>query len=263
VIEQDAPVVLEVDDLAVEGHVEGFSLTMRAGEVVGLAGHAGSGSRQIAHSLAGHQRRWIGRVRLGGQEIRPERWDPFSAVRTGVTLVPEDRIKEGLVGGMSIEDNVTLTTLRQLSGNVFLDRKKRRQVAEQARADLGVACSSVDQPVGQLSGGNQQKVLLGAALGPTPTVLILMHPTAGVDIASKATILQIVEDHRRKGLAVLLVSDEPEELEFCDRVQVWVRGQLALEGSGLSEDQLVAAMEGSPVDPDAGRSTTTTNEVHR
>ena len=160
--------VLEVDDLAVEGMSRAFSLTMRAGEVVGLAGHAGSGSRQIAQQPRRSPAPVDRGVRLGGQEIRPERWDPFRAVRTGVTLVPEDRIKEGLVGGMSIEDNVTLTTLRQLTGNVFLDRKKRRQVAEQARADLGVACSSVDQPVGQLSGGNQQKVLLGAALGRPP-----------------------------------------------------------------------------------------------
>jgi simple sugar transport system ATP-binding protein len=265
-IDHDAPCVLEVEELTAPGQIDEFAVTMKAGEVVGLAGHAGSGSRQIARSLAGHQSRWTGRMRLRGQEIRPERWDPYAAVRTGITLVPEDRIKEGLVGGLSIEDNITLTTLRQLTKNVLLDRRKRRRAAETARAELGVACSSVDQPVGQLSGGNQQKVLLGAALGPRPTVLILMHPTAGVDIASKATILQIVEDYRRDGLAVLLVSDEPEELEFCDRVQVWVRGRLALEGSGLSEDQLVAAMEGSaapPVHAEAGHgSTTKADEVH-
>jgi simple sugar transport system ATP-binding protein len=88
-------------------------------------------------------------------------------------------------------------------------------------------------------------VLLGAALGPKPKVLILMHPTAGVDIASKATIMGIVEQHRAAGLAVLLVSDEPEELAFCDRVQVWVRGRKALEDSNIPDDKLIAAMEGS------------------
>ena len=167
-----------------------------------------------------------------------------------MTLVPEDRIKTGLVGGMSIEDNVSFTTLRGLTGRLLIDRKARRRFAEQKRTELGVACSSVSQPVGELSGGNQQKVLLGAALGPNPAVLVLMHPTAGVDIASKATILQIVENYRNEGLAVLLVSDEPEELEFCDRVQVWVRGRLAVEGSSLSEDELVAAMEGSNASPE-------------
>jgi simple sugar transport system ATP-binding protein len=247
---EDAPIVLEAEELHCPGNTDPFSLRLRVGEVVGLAGHAGSGSRRIALSLAGHHQDWTGRVQLQDRQIRPGRWDPHTAVRSGVTLVPEDRIKTGLVGGMSIEDNVSFTTLRGLTGRLLIDRKARRRFAEQKRTELGVACSSVSQPVGELSGGNQQKVLLGAALGPKPAVLVLMHPTAGVDIASKATILQIVENYRNEGLAVLLVSDEPEELEFCDRVQVWVRGRLAVEGSSLSEDELVAAMEGSNASPE-------------
>ncbi|WP_396912538.1 sugar ABC transporter ATP-binding protein [Mycolicibacterium sp.] len=240
-----APVVLDVDDVTIPGQVEAFSLSIRAGEVVGLAGHAGSGARQIAMSIAGHRSDWTGSMRLGERSIAPKHWDNATAVHSGVTLVPEDRIKSGLVGSLSIEDNLTLTTLRQLSGPLLLDGKKRRLVAEVASRELGVRCASVRQPVGQLSGGNQQKVLLGSALRPNPKVLVLMHPTAGVDIASKATIMQIVEDHCAKGLAVILVSDEPEELAFCDRVQVWVRGQLALEGQKLSKSDLIAAMEGS------------------
>jgi simple sugar transport system ATP-binding protein len=256
---ENAPVVLDVEELRCPGVVDPFSLQLRAGEVVGLAGHAGSGSRRIALSLAGHHQDWNGKVRIKGEAIQPTRWDPHTAVRTGVTLVPEDRIKTGLVGGMSIEDNITFTTLRNLTKTILIDRRARRTFADQKRAELGVACSSVSQPVGELSGGNQQKVLLGSALGPQPAVLVLMHPTAGVDIASKATILQIVENYRREGLAVLLVSDEPEELEFCDRVQVWLRGRLAVEASSLSEDELVAAMEGSATPTH----TTETDEVPR
>ena len=238
----NAPVVLEAKIRAEACH-EDFELALHAGEVVGLAGHSGSGTRHLALALAGHNPKWTGEIRLRGRPL-PRPWNPTIAVRTGVTLLPEDRIKTGLVGCLSIEDNITLPSLKAFSKRVFLDRSARRRFAEENRVDLGIACHAVTQSVGQLSGGNQQKVLLGSALSPQPTVLILLHPTAGVDIASKATILDIVEQRRRQGLAVILVSDEPEELAFCDRVQVWVRGRLATEKSGMSEEQLVAAMEG-------------------
>ena len=167
---------------------------LRAGEVVGLAGHAGSGTRRIALS---HRR---ATARTGPARSAPGRrisrcaWDPHTAVRSGVTLVPEDRIKTGLVGGMSIEDNITLDHA------AWLDRSGCSSTARpdaaspnSARPSSASPAPRSAQPVGELSGGNQQKVLLGAALGPNPTVLVLMHPTAGVDIASKATIMQIVE----------------------------------------------------------------------
>ncbi|MFC9359904.1 sugar ABC transporter ATP-binding protein [Rhodococcus sp. NPDC057014] len=238
-----APVVLEAKGLSCDVLEDDFDLTLRAGEVVGLAGHAGSGSRHIAHAIAGHLPKWTGTLTIDGTEVG--RWDSHAAVRSGVTLVPEDRIKTGLVAEMSIEDSITLQILPELSKRGLLSTRGRRKFAAQAREEFGIACSSVAQPVGQLSGGNAQKVLLGAALGPKPKVLILMHPTAGVDIASKATIMDIVERYRADGLAVLLVSDEPEELAFCDRVQVWVRGRKALDDSNIPEDTLVAAMEGS------------------
>jgi simple sugar transport system ATP-binding protein len=238
-----APVVLDVQGLSAPGLQDTCDFQLRAGEVLGLAGHAGSGSRQIAHVIAGHRAKWTGSITVDGKPVR--RWDSHNAVRHGVTLVPEDRKKTGLVGEMSIEDNITLTILPALTKRGLLSTRARHRTADTAREDLDIACSSVAQPVGELSGGNQQKVLLGAALGPKPKVLILMHPTAGVDIASKATIMGIVEQHRAAGLAVLLVSDEPEELAFCDRVQVWVRGRKALEDRNIPDDKLIAAMEGS------------------
>jgi len=240
----DAQVVLEVENLDFDGLVDPFNLQLRAGEVVGLAGHAGSGTRQIARAIAGHLKGWTGTMKLQDKPVA-RRWDSHAALRAGVSLVPEDRIKEGLVGGLSVEDNATMATLRSLTKGPLLDLRARRRSAERTREALGVACSSVRQPVSELSGGNQQKVLLGAALAPRPAVLVLMHPTAGVDIASKVTILQSVEKYREQGLAVLLVSDEPEELDFCDRIQVWVRGHRAIEGTHIPEDELVAAMEGS------------------
>ncbi|MGY0571725.1 sugar ABC transporter ATP-binding protein [Bradyrhizobium sp. RDM12] len=238
----DAPVVLEAHTKSAAcKHI--FNLSLRAGEVVGLAGHSGSGTRQLALALAGHNSNWTGQILLKGEKVA-RAWNPNTAVRTGISLLPEDRIKTGLVGCLSIEDNITLPSLKAFSRRVLIDRKARRQFAEANRRDLGIACHSVTQNVSELSGGNQQKVLLGSALSPKPTVLILLHPTAGVDIASKATILDIVERRRRQGLAVVLVSDEPEELAFCDRVQVWVRGESVAEKSGMSEEELVAAMEG-------------------
>ena len=238
----EVPVVLEAK-VSAEACEDTFSLSLRAGEVLGLAGHSGSGTRHLALALAGHNSRWSGEIRLKGREV-PRPWKPTTAVRKGIALLPEDRIKTGLVGGLSIEDNITLPSLRRFSKRVLIDRKARRQFAEKNRSNLGIVCHSVSQSVGQLSGGNQQKVLLGSALSSDPSVLILLHPTAGVDIASKATILEIVEQRRREGLAVILVSDEPEELAFCDRVQVWVRGKKVAEKSGMNEQELVAAMEG-------------------
>lgn len=238
----DVPTVLEAH-IQAEVCKDALDLSVRAGEVVGFAGHSGSGTRDLALALAGHNRRWSGQIRVRGEKT-PRTWNPNTAVRTGVSLLPEDRIKTGLVGCLSIEDNITLPNLRAFSKHVLLDGRARRRFVEANRTDLGIACRAVTQSVDQLSGGNQQKVLLGSALSPDPAVLILLHPTAGVDIASKATILEILEKRRREGLAVILVSDEPEELAFCDRVQVWVRGKKITEKSGMSEEELVAAMEG-------------------
>ena len=244
----DAPIVLKAN-IKADACKDPFELSLRAGEVIGLAGHAGSGTRHLALALAGHNTKWAGDLAINDRPV-PRKWNPTTAVRTGVSLLPEDRITTGLVGCLSIEDNVTLPNLKALSKGIFIDRKARREFVEGVRRDLGIACRSVTQSVDQLSGGNQQKVLLGSSLSPNPAVLLLLHPTAGVDIASKATILNIVEQRRQQGLAVVLVSDEPEELAFCDRVQVWVRGRKVAERSGMSEDELVAAMEGLELSPE-------------
>ncbi|NSL21739.1 sugar ABC transporter ATP-binding protein [Agrobacterium tumefaciens] len=236
------PVVLKAS-LQLDVCDDPLELSLKAGEVVGFAGHSGSGTRQIALALAGHYSKWSGEIVLNGKTISKP-WKPPTAIKSGVALLPEDRIKTGLVGGMSIEDNMTLPSLKAFTGRFLMDGKARRKFAEDNRSNLGVVCHSVRQNVGELSGGNQQKVLLGSALSTNPSVLILLHPTAGVDIASKATILDIVEQRRLQGLAVIVVSDEPEELAFCDRVQVWVRGKKVVEKSGMNEEELVSAMEG-------------------
>ncbi|NTC82512.1 sugar ABC transporter ATP-binding protein [Agrobacterium tumefaciens] len=236
------PVVLKAS-LQLDACEDPLELSLKAGEVVGFAGHSGSGTRQIALALAGHYSKWSGVIVLNGKTISKP-WKPPTAIKSGVALLPEDRIKTGLVGGMSIEDNMTLPSLKAFTSRFLMDGKARRKFAEDNRSNLGVVCHSVRQNVGELSGGNQQKVLLGSALSTNPSVLILLHPTAGVDIASKATILDIVEQRRRQGLAVIVVSDEPEELAFCDRVQVWVRGKKVVEKSGMNEEELVSAMEG-------------------
>ncbi|TIM28640.1 MAG: sugar ABC transporter ATP-binding protein [Mesorhizobium sp.] len=238
----NAPVALSAK-LKADVCQDTFELNLHAGEVVGLAGHSGSGTRQLALALAGHNAKWAGQLEVAGKPV-PNTWNARTALSHGVSLLPEDRIQTGLVANLSIEHNITLPHLKALTKGLLIDVDASRAFAEQSATELGVACSSVSQKVGELSGGNQQKVMLGAVLSTSPSVLILLHPTAGVDIASKATILESVEERRRQGLAVIVVSDEPEELAFCDRVQVWVRGRCVMEGSGLNEDELVAAMEG-------------------
>lgn len=236
----DRPVVLQVDDLVVDGHVESASLTVRAGEKVGLAGLTGSGRLELAQAIVGQLRPASGSVRLDGVPL------PAGRLRRtrdrGVGFVPQDRRTNGYCGNLSVEENISLTVLERLGSAGLVSPARRRRLADRFVEALQIKVSSVRQLVGELSGGNQQKTVMARALATEPRLLVLLSPTAGVDIASKAALFDTI---RRTDSAVLLVSDEIDELALCDRVVVMFDGRVHVEfPESWDEKAMVAAIEG-------------------
>ncbi|MGC4110439.1 MAG: sugar ABC transporter ATP-binding protein [Nocardioides sp.] len=234
------PVVLDLAGLTLAGTFRDVSLKVRRGERVGVAGIAGCGKVELAATIAGLHKASSGSVSVNGRTPSPGRVD--AAVRAGIGYVPEDRHHNGFCANLTIEENLTTTVLGRLSRGGLLDRSRRAELAERLFHELDIKASSPRQLSGELSGGNQQKLALGRALASEPDVLVLATPTAGIDIAAKELIFEQV---RRQECAVLIVSDDLEELALCDRVLVMFDGEIRSEmGPRRSDDQLVSAMEG-------------------
>ncbi|MDG9675966.1 sugar ABC transporter ATP-binding protein [Micromonospora sp. DH14] len=238
----DAPVLLSVQDLVTSSGAE-LSLQAQAGEVVGIAGGGGSGKVEVAEAIVGLSRPAGGTVTLDGRVLRPG--SVPDALAAGVGLVPQDRHREGLVPLLSIAENITMTVPGRIERHGVISPARRDALARKAIADLAIKAAGPQVPVSDLSGGNQQKVVMGRALASDPKLLVLITPTAGVDVRSKQTLLGVVEDVRRRGTTVLVVSDELDDLRICDRVLVMFQGRVVDEmAHGWSDNDLVAAMEG-------------------
>ena len=243
------PVVLDVRDLevnAAEGSFEGaapISFTVRAGEVVGLAGGGGSGKREIAEAVVGLRAPRSGTVSVDGRALSPG--SVPSALAAGVGLVPQDRHHQGFVPGLSIAENLTMTVPHQLGRFGTIQPTVRNTLARKLIQDLDIKTPGPELPVSALSGGNQQKVVMGRALAGDPHLLVLIQPTAGVDVRSKETLLDVVDRVREGGAAVLVASDELDDLRTCDRVLVLFQGRVVGEfTAGWSDLELIEAMEG-------------------
>jgi simple sugar transport system ATP-binding protein len=219
------------------------SLGVAAGECVGLAGLAGSGKEEIGDAVAGLLVPDAGAILVDGRPLRFG--DVAQARRRGVGYVPRDRHGRGIVPHLSVGENLTMTIVERLGPLGIVLPAVRRREAGRLMDELEIKAASPEQPIIELSGGNQQKAVMGRALASAPKVLVLISPTQGVDIASKAALFAIVERAREGGTGVLLVSDEIEELGVCDRVLVIFKGRLVAElGSDWQDDELVAAIEG-------------------
>lgn len=238
---EERVVVLDVESVSVGRTVAGASLKVRAGERVGLAGLAGSGKSELARAIVGQHSPSSGRIAVNGAPLSPGRVD--RARDRGVAWVPEDRHFNGFCGNLSVEENIALPVLDRLSSALgFISRGRRRDLAESMISRLEIKVSDPSQNTSELSGGNQQKTVMSRALASRPEILVLDHPTAGVDIASKEALFGII---RATQSAVLLVSDEVDELAICDRVLVMFGGRIVREFTGAwQEHELVAAMEG-------------------
>jgi rhamnose transport system ATP-binding protein len=250
-------VLLDVRGLTRAGEFRDISFSVRAGEIVGLAGLVGAGRTEIARVLFGIERPTSGDFSVGG---RPARFaTPSDAVRAGIAYVPEDRHTDGLVLDFSIADNVTLPILPRLFPRLFTRRAAERAVARDYASRLDVRMTGVDQLAQALSGGNQQKVVIAKWLATKPRVLILDEPTRGVDIGAKVEVHRIISELAASGLGILLISsDLPEVLAMSDRILVLHEGRLVAEipGREATEERVMFAATGhvAPVAPDAGPS---------
>jgi ribose transport system ATP-binding protein len=212
--------LLEVRGMRTANRLAGVDFTVAAGEVVGLAGLMGSGRTEILRAIFGVDRLTAGEILLRGKPLSIRR--PSDAVRDGIVLVPEDRRQQGLVLDHSIERNLLLPSLGRLATFLgFVDDGAGRRIVEQTRERLSIVGGSRSAPVRLLSGGNQQKVVLGKWLATDPAVLLLDEPTAGVDIGTKTEILQMIRALADQGKAIVLVSSEaPELLAAADRILI-------------------------------------------
>ncbi|MDX7950309.1 sugar ABC transporter ATP-binding protein [Lichenihabitans sp. Uapishka_5] len=237
------PQVLEVEHLAIGRRVADASLDVRKGEIVGLAGLLGSGRTEVARAVFGADPRGGGAIRLNGREVRFA--EPSEAIRAGLGFCSEDRKHEGIVPAMSVRENMTLALLPALSRSGIIDETKQRAIVERFIADLGVKCASPDQPIRELSGGNQQKVLLARWLCMNPEMLIFDEPTRGIDVGAKAEIQKLIRRLADDGLGVLMISSELEEIvEGADRTFVLRDGRtvVSLDRANTSEATLMDAM---------------------
>ncbi|MDH6438143.1 simple sugar transport system ATP-binding protein [Streptomyces sp. SAI-144] len=241
-VEDTAPVLLDVRGLTSDAY-ENVDLTVRRGEVVGLAGISGSGKIELAESFTGLHTPTDGAARLDGRPL------PFgdvqASLKAGVGFVPRDRHAQGLVFGMTIGDNATLSVLDRLGRYGFVGTDRKRGFATELIDRLDIHTEGPDQPVSDLSGGNAQKVVMARALASDPRLLVLINPTAGVDVKSKESLLSRVDTAREDGTAVLVVSDELDDLRRCDRVLVLFHGRVVAEHpAGWRDHELIASIEG-------------------
>ncbi|WP_232827605.1 sugar ABC transporter ATP-binding protein [Jiangella endophytica] len=226
-------VVLEVDGLTRAGVFRDISFEVRAGEIVGLAGLVGAGRSEVARAIFGVDPYESGSVRLEGA-LLPKR-DPRAATSRGIALVPEDRRKQGLVLDDGVSRNLTLAIRSKLATWGLLWGGSENQAAQVWASRLDVKAAALDAETGTLSGGNQQKVVLGKWLATEPKVLIVDEPTRGIDVGTKAEVHRLLSQLAQQGLAILMISSElPEVLGMADRVLVMREGRLT---GGFTREQ--------------------------
>ncbi len=233
---------LEVQRLsAADGRFTEVSLRAYGGEILGVYGLIGSGRSEVAQTLFGLRQARGGALRIDGKATTAA--SPVRAVESGLAYLPEDRLRQSIFSGLSVRANTVISALNRLGHGWLTNAARERQSANQQRANLAIKCRDVEQPIAELSGGNQQKVVLARCLLMEPAVLILDEPTRGVDVASKAEIHRILRDQAEAGTAIVMISSElAEVVENSDRVLVFSDGRIAaeFEGDAISAEAIAA-----------------------
>ena len=240
-------IALAVRRLTRRGVFKDISFTVRRGEIVALAGLVGAGRSEVARAIFGVDPVDSGDVEIKGKKL--SLGDPAAAVRAGLALVPEDRRQQGLALDMSIAHNAALTVLQRLVHWGLITTQSERDLAQTWGDKLKLKAHSMDVPAGTLSGGNQQKVVLGKWLATQPDVLIIDEPTRGIDVGAKAEVYQTLTELVKNGMAVLMISSElPEVLGMADRVLVMNEGRLTADipRAQADEARIMAAALGQP-----------------
>lgn len=231
---KEKEVVLQAENICdMKGRVKNVSLQLRKGEIVGLTGVVGAGRTEFVRCIFGIDKKKAGKVLVHGKEIT--NLTVKNAIRAGIGFVPEDRKYDGLILDESISDNISLV-LQSMQKKFVIDKKKSRDDTERMRSELNIKMGSSYDSCDSLSGGNQQKVLLGKWMLMNPQILIIDEPTRGIDISSKSEIYAILNQLSEAGVTVLMVSSEqPEIIGMCDRILVMREGELVGE---LSHDEV-------------------------
>ena len=224
---------------------QGISFELRAGEIVGMAGLMGAGRTEVAESLFGIRPHLTGSIAIAGRKLAIRR--PAQAIKAGLFLVPEDRRVQGLVLAASVKVNISLASMDLVSLLGLIVSGKERALADVMSKRLNIRTPSIQQCVGLLSGGNQQKVVLAKWLCRTPRILILDEPTRGIDVGAKSEIYALMDHLAQEGMAVLMISSDLEEiLGMSDRVLVMHEGRLGgeLPREALSEEAIMRLATG-------------------
>jgi rhamnose transport system ATP-binding protein len=242
---EPGPVVLEVEHLERDKVFHDVSFTIRRGEIVALAGLVGAGRTEVARAIFGIDRRTSGSIRLEGRPLPAG--NPMAAMAAGIGFVPEDRRQQGLVMDLGIDHNMALASLGRLSRAGLIFRSAERRLAATWAKNLQLKYGWLSNAVSTLSGGNQQKVVLGKWLARQPSLLIIDEPTRGIDVGTKAEVHRLLDRLVADGVAVLMISSElPEVLGMADRILVLHEGRLAAEfgRADATEDAIMRAATG-------------------
>jgi len=227
--------LLSVEHLTLPGKFTDISLHVRQGEIVGMAGLVGAGRSEVGTAIFGVAPAATGVIRINGNKVAIK--NPQDAMKNGIAMVSEDRAISGLLLPFSIEHNITFAILKKLAKRIFINFKKEDELVEDFRGKLNIKMRHSSQEVRELSGGNQQKVVLAKWLLTEPNILILDEPTRGIDIGAKAEVYKLITELARQGKAILMISSElPEILQLSDRVYVMCEGRMTAEFSRSETD---------------------------
>ncbi|MFF3922850.1 sugar ABC transporter ATP-binding protein [Paenibacillus lactis] len=229
-------VVLEVKNISSKGKFENVSFSVRAGEIVGMSGLMGAGRTEMMRAIFGLDPLDSGEIWVRGKKVNIRK--PDDAVKHGIGFITEDRKDEGLVLDFSVRENMALTNLFSFSSKGFISAKKELDFVDTLTKRLQIKTHTTETPARNLSGGNQQKVVIAKWIGIGPSVLILDEPTRGVDVGAKREIYQLMNELTERGVAILMVSSElPEVLGMSDRILVVHEGRISGEVSGENATQ--------------------------
>ncbi|MBS4208077.1 sugar ABC transporter ATP-binding protein [Bacillus sp. FJAT-50079] len=239
--------ILSVNNLSGNG-VKDVSFDVKKGEILGLAGLIGAGRTELAQLIFGCEKVTAGEIILNGKSIRPK--NSIEAINERIALVPEDRKRHGLILEMSIKENSSLPSLRNISRAKVVDKKKEKELTNTFMKALRIKAPTISQKVKNLSGGNQQKVVLAKWLAMDPDVLIFDEPTRGIDVGAKEEIYNIMVELVEKGKTIIMISSDMEELlGMSDRIVILSQGRVTgiLENNNISQEQILLYSAGSEI----------------
>lgn len=237
--------ILSIKNLTGNG-VKNISFDVKKGEILGLAGLIGAGRTELAQLIFGYRKIESGEIILNGKNIKPD--SPGEAIKEGIALVPEDRKQQGVILEMSIKENTTMPGVKRISKASAINFLKEREIVNKYKNSLSIKTPTVEQKVKNLSGGNQQKVVLAKWLAMNPELLIFDEPTRGIDVGAKQEIYTIMNKLAEQGKTIIMISSEMEELiGMSDRIVVLCKGRVTavLENNNISQEEILSKSAGS------------------